>query len=302
MDGDAIHVEQIFDGLLVRLLGGGRGGFGQGLFFPAGHASDGGGSDRQHQEGDLWHPGHEGHGRDDARGGRQRLAGLEKLFGDVLPDTMARRDLGDEEARTDRDDQRGDLTDQTVTDRENRVGLQGHADRHAVRVAHGDPADDVHGGDDQASLGIAADELAGPIHGPVEFAFLDDLAASLVGLSLRDGAGIQVGIDGHLFAGHGVEGESRRDFADALGPLGDNNELDDDENQKDDQADDETATGDETAKGLDDLAGVALQEDQTGGGDVEGEPKQGDEQQQRREGGEFEGFLGGEGHNQHGDT
>jgi len=170
-----------------------------------------------------------------------------------------------------------------------------------VGVTHGDAADDVHGGDDQAGLGVAADEFAGSVHGPVEFALLDDLGAPLVGLALGDDAGVEVGVDGHLLAGHGVQGESRRHFADALGALGDDDELNDDEDQEDDHADDEAAAGDEAAEGLDDLAGVALEQDQTRGGDVEREAKQRGEQQQGREGGQFERLGGRERHDEYGD-
>ena len=280
MDRDTIHIKQVFDGLLVRFLAGGRLGLGRFLLVTRGYASDGGRRACQKQELNLGHSGHQGHRGDDERGDRQRLTGFEELLGDILADAVVRRDLRDEEARTDGNHQRGDLTDQTVTDREDRVCLQGCADRHATGVAHRDATDDIHGGDDQTRLGVAADELAGTVHGPVEFAFLDDLASPFVRLPLGDRAGIEVGIDGHLLAGHGVEDEASRDLTDTLGTLGDDDELDDDENQEDDQTDDETAAGDETAEGVDDFACVALEEDQTCGGDVEREAKQGNEEQQ----------------------
>ena len=44
---------------------------------------------------------------------------------------------------------------------------------------------------------------------------------------LVDQAGRQVGVDRHLLAGHGVEGEARRDFGDAARALGDDDEVHD---------------------------------------------------------------------------
>ena len=125
------------------------------------------------------------------------------------------------------------------------------------------------------------------------------LAAALVGLGLGDRAGVEVGVDGHLLAGHGVEGEPGGHFADALGALGDDDELDDDEDQEDDQADDEAAAGDELAERLDDLAGVALQEDQSRRGHVQGQAKQRREQQQGGEGGQLERLAGRQRHDEH---
>jgi len=51
------------------------------------------------------------------------------------------------------------------------------------------------------ALGVAADEFAGAVHGPVEFAFLDDLGSALVGLGFGDDPCVQVGVDCHLLAG-----------------------------------------------------------------------------------------------------
>ena len=62
----------------------------------------------------------------------------------------------------------------------------------------------------------------------------------------------------HLLAGHGVEGEPGADLGDALGALGDDDELDDGDDQEDHHADDQVAADHELAEGVDDLAGVGL--------------------------------------------
>ena len=96
---------------------------------------------------------------------------------------------------------------------------------------------------------------------------------------------------GHLLAGHGVQGETRGDFRDAAGALGDDDELDDDQDHEDHEADDVVAADDEVAEGLDHLAGVAVEEDRAGRRDVQREPEQRDEQEQRREDAELERVL-----------
>ena len=107
-------------------------------------------------------------------------------------------------------------------------------------------------------------------------------------------AGVQVGVDGHLLAGHAVEGEPGGHFADARGPLGDDHELDQDDDREDDQADDDVvgaggAAGDELAEGSHHAAGrqqpVAARpgEDQPGRGHVQHQPEQRGGQQERRE-------------------
>jgi hypothetical protein len=72
---------------------------------------------------------------------------------------------------------------------------------------------------------------------------------------LVDQAGRQVGVDRHLLAGHGVEGEAGRDFGDAARALGDDDEVHDHQDREDDDADDEVAAHHEVAEGLDDVAG-----------------------------------------------
>jgi hypothetical protein len=68
-------------------------------------------------------------------------------------------------------------------------GLE-HADHEA--------ADDVDQRDDDAGDGVAADELAGTVHGAEEVGLLGDLLAAALGLVFVDDAGVEVGVDRHL--------------------------------------------------------------------------------------------------------
>ena len=59
--------------------------------------------------------------------------------------------LGEQHGAGDRDDDRGDLGDEAVADGEDRVGLEGVVDRHAVHQhAHGEADDEVEERDEQA--------------------------------------------------------------------------------------------------------------------------------------------------------
>jgi hypothetical protein len=82
-------------------------------------------------------------------------------------------------------------------------------------------------------------------------------ARRFLAVGFVDQAGVQVGVDRHLLAGHRIEGEARADFGDALGALGDHDEVDHHQDREDDQADGEVAADQEVAEGLDHLAGGA---------------------------------------------
>jgi hypothetical protein len=88
------------------------------------------------------------------------------------------------------------------------------------------PANHVDGHDQDAGHGIAAHELGRTVHGAVEVGFLGGFGAAALGFLLVDEAGVEVGIDGHLLAGHGVEGEAGAHFGDPPGTLGDHHEVD----------------------------------------------------------------------------
>ena len=92
---------------------------------------------------------------------------------------------------------------------------------------------------------VALDELRGAVHRAVEVGLAGDLRAPCARLIVGDQAGVQVGVDRHLLAGHRVEREARADLGDASGAVGDDDELDHDQDQEDDEADDDVAADDE---------------------------------------------------------
>ena len=131
-------------------------------------------------------------------------------------------DAGHDDAGRDGNEQGGDLRNEPVADGQHGKGFQGRADGHVLLDdADGDAAGDIDGGDDQAGDGIALDELHGAVHGAVELALLLDLGPAPLGLIHIGGAGAQVGVDGHLLAWHGIEGEACADLRHSFRALSD---------------------------------------------------------------------------------
>ena len=236
------------------------------------------------QERDLRQRRDEREAHDHDAGDERRLALLEDLARDVGAEVLLGRRARDEDAGGDRDQQRGDLRAQAVADRQQGEVLGGLAERHALlHDADDDAADEVDAGDEDAGHRVALDELRGTVHRAVEVGLLGDLGAALARLLVGDLAGVEVGVDRHLLARHGVEGEAGAHLGHAAGAVRDDDELDDDQDQEDDEADDHVAADDELAERGDDVAGVAVQQDQARDRDVDRQAEQRGEQQEARE-------------------
>ena len=252
------------------------------------HEADRAHGGRQGEESEGGHARNQAHAQGDRRCDQQGAGLGQHLGADILADVggaaLAGLHAGHDDACADGDEQRRDLGDQAVADGQDGIHLHGFAGgQPALHRADQDAAQQVHRHDDEARDGIALDELHGAVHGAVELAFLFDHAAAFARFVHVDRAGAQVGIDGHLLARHGVQGKTGRNLGHALGALGDDHELHDGQDQKDDQADDQVAADHEIAEGLDDVAGIALQQDQARGGDGDAQAEQGGDQQHRGE-------------------
>ncbi len=163
---------------------------------------------------------------------------------------------------------------------------------------------DVDQGNDKARDRVAAHELAGAVHGAEELDLTFQARPAGACLAVVDDPGGQIGIDGHLLAGQGVQGETGSNLGHAAGTAGDDHEIHHQEDEKDHRAHDEAATHGELPEGLDDVARGArprraLQEDEAGGGHVEAQPEQGHDQQQGREDRKVEGTSHTKRHQQH---
>ena len=128
--------------------------------------------------------------------------------------------LGDQHAGGDRHDQRRDLADQAVADRQHGVGRAGLSDRHAhLGGADDDAADHVDEGDQEARHRVAAHELGGAVHRAEEVRFVLQLLAPpsgrciLIVSIISSGAGSARSHTG-LLAWHPCLNYRRRDLCD----------------------------------------------------------------------------------------
>ncbi len=238
--------------------------------------------------------------RDDQNAGHreQRSGRAQKLIQHLLAHVPGGRDAGDDDRRGGGEHQGRHLRHQTIADGEQDVVGRGVRQAHAV--AHGaddQPADDVDEQDQDAGDGVAADELAGAVHGAVEVRLLGDLLPSGAGLLVGQKPGVQIGVDGHLLAGQGVQGEPRAHLGDPACAFRHHYEVDDHEDGEHHQANRVVAAHHEIAERLDHMpggrgAGVAVQQYHPGGGDVQCQPHEGGQQQHGGEDAEFQRAAG----------
>ena len=191
------------------------------------------------------------------------------------------------DARCSRNDQRRNLRHQTVAHGQQRITPDCLAQPHAVlQQPHRNPAHQVDQKDDHAGDGVPAHELGCAVHCAIKIRFASDLATPRARFAFVDESRIQVGIDRQLLARHRVEGEARRHLGDAPGALGNDDEIDDDQDQENHEADRDIAADQEIAEGFDHLARsvrsrLSPHQNNAGGGDVERQTQQGGQQQHR---------------------
>ena len=268
------------------------------------HPAEEGHAAAQHRKRQEGQARHQGQHDDEAGGDHQSARVTAELVDDGLVGGTGRAAARDEQACGERDDQGRDLGHQAVADRQLDEDVGGFADRHVVaNVTDDDAAEDVDGGDQEAGDGIAAHELRRTVHRAVEGAFLFQLAAAALRLLLVDQAGREIGVDRHLLAGNGIEGEARADFGDTRRTLGDDDEVHGDQDQKDDQTDDEVAAHDQVGKAGDDATGrimalMTVRKDDAGCRNVQRQPGHGGNQKDDRKGREIQRFLDPQRHHQ----
>jgi hypothetical protein len=116
---------------------------------------------------------------DEARGDHQCPRIAAELAHHGLIRRAGRTAARDEQTRGKRNDQRRNLRDETVADRELDENIGGLADLHVMaEIADDDAAEDIDRRDDQAGDRIAAHEFRGTIHRTIEGAFLFQLPAA----------------------------------------------------------------------------------------------------------------------------
>ena len=278
-DVNLVEIKHIADGFLHRT--GRRRRWALGGSLPAlmgmpGRKGQDRGTDHERQEGHARHQRDERHQQGDGAEGTRKPAKLGEERNIGGPGRAAARE---EKRGTDRDDDGGDLVDQTVADREDGIGLKGVAKWHVMdKHTHDKTHHQVQHRDQQPGYGIALDEFGGAVKGAEKVGLRQFAFPAQFGLGVGDGAGGHVGVNGKLLAGHAVQRKPGAHLGHASGTLGDHDEVDDQKDDENHQTQQQIAAHDEFGKSLDHVAGsvgsgVALPDDQFGRGHVQRQPQ-----------------------------
>jgi hypothetical protein len=102
---------------------------------------------------------------------------------------------------------------------------------------------------------VPSNELTRTVHRTVEVRLSRDFFASTLSFLLVDGPGAEIGVDGHLAAWHPIQSESSSYFTDTRSTLGDDDEVDQEDNNEQNDPDLERIAGDEFSERLDHVPG-----------------------------------------------
>ena len=259
--------------------------------------SDGHERPTDQQERDVRQAGNEPQSDQHAAADEERPRAREQLARDVVAEVVLAGCTGDDDAGRGRDQERGNLRSEPVADRQQRERRNRLRELHALlHDADGDAGEKVDDDDDDAGDRIAAHELRRTVHGAIEVRLVLDLESPLACLVVGDLTCVQVSIDRHLLAGHGIEREARGDLGNTPRTLRDYHKLYHHDYQEHDDADDHVAADDEVAEALHHAARIAVRQDHARDRDVDREPEKGREQEHRRERAELERLLRVHGH------
>ena len=140
----------------------------------------------------------------------------------------------------------------------------------------------------QAGHRIAGHKLRGTVHGAKEVRFLGEFFATSFGGFLVNHTGIQIGVNGHLFARHGVQGKTGVHFRHTARAFGHHNEVDDHQDGEDDETHHIVTADHKLTESRHNFAGslvafVAIDQNHTGRGHVQAQTEHGGKQQDRWE-------------------
>ena len=153
-----------------------------------------------------------------------------------------------------RDKQRGNQSDETISNRQHCIGSRRFAQFNALlQCANQQPGDNVDCSDQNRCHRIALVEARCTIHGAVELRLACDRLPPAPCLRFIDKSGIHVGIDGHLLARQRVEGKACSHFGRAHGTVRYNKELDGDKGEKEDEPNNVVPADDKLSESLDHL-------------------------------------------------
>ncbi|MNC31779.1 hypothetical protein D3C75_801120 [compost metagenome] len=119
--------------------------------------------------------------------------------------------------------------------------------------------------DDNARNGVSLDKFAGTIHRSEKVGFTFDLAPTFSSLLFINHAGVQIGIDTHLFTGHRIQCKPGAYLSYTLRTLRNNNELDDNKDEEDNESNSDLSSGNPAAERCYYLTRMSSRQNQLGG-------------------------------------
>ena len=247
------------------------------LFFLNQHEAKACGGQSQCQEDHMRHARHDTEDGQNA-GTDEEGRGVRQLRHCLLGHRFRGGDTGDDDRSRQRQEQRRNLSNQTIANRQQDIQLARFRERQVV-LCHADrqTTDHINQQNQQTGDRIAGDEFRCTVHRTEEVRFLRDLVATGFGLFLSDGAGVQVGVNRHLLARHRIQSKTCIHFRHPTCTFGHDEEIhnhQDDENNQSHQV----VTGDHKfAKGRYHRASrmftfVAIDQNHPGRGHVQGQP------------------------------
>ena len=204
----------------------------------------------------MWHARQQTQQAQHATRNEQRALVAAHLLGQLLRKVVFGGHARYQNTRRRRNDQGRHLRHQTIANGERAVQGKRFAEAQVVRNHPDDQAaNQIDDQNQDASNGIAPHKLRRTVHRAKKVSLLRHLGPPLLGFLLLDEARIQVGIDGHLLAGHRIQGKTGRNLRHPARTLGNHHKVDDGDQDKNDHPYREIAPNEELAKSLNHLAG-----------------------------------------------
>ncbi len=229
------------------------------------------GTDRTHRHGQEREDGpwHAGHGREYGHhGARQQPSRRrpDQLPSDLAADRRGRRPRfvappRNQDRRRDGDQQRWNLRDQRIADRQDRIAFERFVERQsALSHADTDAGRQIDDHDRETGDRVALDESHGAVHRAMHPAFSRQFFTQILRCLRTREARPQIRVDRHLPSRNRIERKAGTDLRHTLRALGDDQKLNDGNDRKDDQADREIVAGHEAAECVDDAACIRVQQ------------------------------------------
>ena len=138
-------------------------------------------------------------------------------------------------------------------------------DRFQISLRHTDyeTAADIYQHDDDCGDRVAFDELGRTVHRAEKVRFTLNFFAPDFCFRIVNRALIQIRVNSHLFTGHRVQSETRRNFRDTFRAFRDDDKIYYDEDYKHDETDNRVTSDDEISERGYNFAGVPVYQNQS---------------------------------------